>query len=64
MIWSNISKKKRPADAGFIHIRRKEMIGTIITFGAGAAVGAYFGPQVRAVFKWGIDKLGNIKFGG
>lgn len=40
------------------------MIGTIITFGAGAAVGAYFGPQVRAVFKWGIDKLGNIKFGG
>lgn len=40
------------------------MIGTIITFVAGAAVGAYFGPQVRAAFAWVGDYLGNIKFGG
>ena len=40
------------------------MIATIITFVGGAALGAYFGPQVRAAFAWAGSKLGNIKFGG
>lgn len=30
----------------------------ILMFVAGAAVGAYFGPQVRAVFAWAGEKIG------
>jgi len=30
---------------------------SIITFIGGAAIGAYFGPQVRAVFAWVHKKL-------
>lgn len=32
-------------------------MATIISFVGGAAVGAYFGPQVRAVFAWAINKV-------
>lgn len=32
----------------------------LIAFVAGAALGAYFGPQVRAVFAWAGSKI-NLK---
>lgn len=39
------------------------MLGTVVTFVAGAALGAYFGPQVRAAFAWAGEYISNIKFG-